>query len=232
MQDYLETAYTQMQNCDFAGFEAALNAVTAAHDDADLHALAKTVTADVAALTANAQAAHATHWENSGRDNSGLNASRIAFDPVADQAKALVKEIDHLFKLATRVHEADVAAGTKAAEGKKRLNVLDVARNSVTEHLKDARYFHTQADWLQIRFPGAALCDVEGLVKLADHAKLEENDWSLTPGRYVGVAPEEEDEDFDFEEALRDIHIEIDGLNAEAVDLAATISKNFKELIV
>jgi len=45
---------------------------------------------------------------------------------------------------------------------------------------------------------------VEGLVKLVDHAELADNDWSLTPGRYVGVAPEE-DEDFDFEETLRDI---------------------------
>ena len=69
-------------------------------------------------------------------------------------------------------------------------------------------------------------------LKLVDRAELEANDWSLTPGRYVGVAPEEEDEDFDFEEALRDIHIEIDGLNAEAAELAATIKKNFEELIV
>ena len=30
---------------------------------------------------------------------------------------------------------------------------------------------------------------------------------SLTPGRYVGVAPEEEDADFDFEETLRKIHL-------------------------
>ncbi|MEP1497885.1 hypothetical protein [Pseudophaeobacter sp.] len=221
-----------MQNCDFAGFGTALTAVTAAHDDADLHALAKTVTTDITALTASAKAAQAAHWENAHRDNDGLNPSRAAFEPVADQAKALVKEIDHLFKLATRVHDADVAAGTKAAEGKKRLNALDAARHGVTEHLKDARYFHTQADWLQTRFPDATLCDVEGLVKLVDHTNLEENDWSLTPGRYVGVAPEEEDEDFDFEEALRDIHIEIDGLNAEAAELAETISKNFKELIV
>ena len=56
------------------------------------------------------------------------------------------------------------------------------------------------------------------------------NDWSLTPGRYVGVAPEEVDEDFDFEEALRDIHVELAGLNDEAVELAAKISKNFEEL--
>ena len=61
-------------------------------------------------------------------------------------------------------------------------------------------------------------------------AGIEANDWSLTPGRYVGVAPEEEDEDFDFEEALRDIHVELEDLNAEAVELAATIKKNFEEL--
>ena len=60
--------------------------------------------------------------------------------------------------------------------------------------------------------------------------RLEANDWSLTPGRYVGVAPEEEDDDFDFEEALRDIHVELEDLNAEAAQLAATIKKNFEEL--
>ena len=52
------------------------------------------------------------------------------------------------------------------------------------------------------------------MVKLVDRAEIEANDWSLTPDRYVGVAPEEEDEDFDFEEALRDIHVESDDLNA------------------
>ncbi|MBV1900042.1 MAG: hypothetical protein KUG56_00050, partial [Kordiimonadaceae bacterium] len=49
-------------------------------------------------------------------------------------------------------------------------------------------------------------------------------------GRYVGVAPEIEDEDFDFEEVLSDIHIELKGLNEEAAILAAKIQKNFEEL--
>ena len=69
-----------------------------------------------------------------------------------------------------------------------------------------------------------------GLVKRVEHAEIEANDWSLTPGRYVGVAPEEEDEDFDFEETLREIHLELEDLNAEAVTLAATIKKNFEGL--
>ena len=92
------------------------------------------------------------------------------------------------------------------------------------------RYFWKQAHWLTERFPEAQLRDVAGLVKLVDRAEIAANDWSLTPGRYVGVAPEEEDEDFDFEEALREIHVELEDLNAEAVQLAATIKRNFEEL--
>lgn len=92
------------------------------------------------------------------------------------------------------------------------------------------RYFWQQAHWLTERFPEAKLCDVEGLVKLVDRAGIEANDWSLTPGRYVGVAPEEVDEDFDFEETLREIHVELEDLNVEAIRLAATIKNNFEEL--
>jgi type I restriction enzyme M protein len=71
---------------------------------------------------------------------------------------------------------------------------------------------------------------VEGLVKLVDRATIKVHDWSLTPGRYVGVAPEEADEDFDFEEALRSIHIDLKGLNDEAAELAIQITRNFEEL--
>lgn len=231
VQNYLETAFTQIQTCDFTVFQKALKTVRDAHNDEELGKLSATVTADIKGLQVSSKDARAT-WDKGARDNAGLSASSAAFEPVADQAKAVVKEIDHLFKLATRVHEADVANGTKPAEGKKRLNELDAARHEVTEHLKQARYFHTQAEWLQTRFPDAELRDVEGLVKLVGRDELAANDWSLTPGRYVGVAPEEEDEDFDFEGALRDIHIEIEGLNAEAVELSAKITRNFNELIV
>ena len=72
---------------------------------------------------------------------------------------------------------------------------------------------------------------MQGLVKLVDHVELAANDFSLTPGRYVGVAPEVEDDEFDFEEALREIHLELDGLNTEAAELSEVIAKNFEELL-
>ena len=42
--------------------------------------------------------------------------------------------------------------------------------------------------------------------------------------------PDEEDEDFNFKEALRSIHIDLNGLNEEAAELAARIARNFEEL--
>ena len=68
-------------------------------------------------------------------------------------------------------------------------------------------------------------------MKLVDRKEIEAADWSLTPGRYVGVAPPEEDEDFDFEAALRDIQTELVDLNKEATELAAKIQESFEALV-
>ena len=83
---------------------------------------------------------------------------------------------------------------------------------------------------MQDRFPKAEFEAVTGLVKLVDRKEIKAADWSLTPGRYVGVAPPEVDDDFDFEQTLREIHIELSDLNKEAVELAAKIQTNFEEL--
>ena len=65
---------------------------------------------------------------------------------------------------------------------------------------------------------------------LVSRKDIEDADWSLSPGHYVGVAPEEPDDDFDFEQTIRDIHTELADLNKEAVELAARIQENFEEL--
>ncbi len=124
--------------------------------------------------------------------------------------------------------ESDLWANSDISKARK---AIEDARAGAVEALRRARYFVQQADWLQDRFPETELRNVEGLVKLVDRAEIETHDWSLTPGRYVGVAPEEEDEDFDFEEALRSIHIDLKGLNEEAAELAVRIARNFEELM-
>ena len=170
--------------------------------------------------------------------NDTQHAARQAFDPIAEAIRGLVKQVDLLYKLAARLAalSADLAADDtisavydRRATGRL-VKQLDEERKATVEQLKHAAYFHRQVAWLQDRFPRAELEAVPGLVKLVDRKDIEAADWSLTPGRYVGVAPPEEDEDFDFEQTLRDIHTELADLNKEAVELAAKIQKNFEDL--
>ena len=86
------------------------------------------------------------------------------------------------------------------------------------------------AAWLEERFPDGKYRDVEGLVKVVSRAEIAANDWSLTPGRYVGVA-EDEGDDEDFVESMAVLHEELKDLNVKAAKLAATIDANWKELV-
>jgi type I restriction enzyme M protein len=97
--------------------------------------------------------------------------------------------------------------------------------------LHETEYFYKQAHWLTSRFPDGVYADVEGLCKVVSQAEIEAKDWSLSPGRYVGVDTATDD-DFDYEERLAEIHIELDGLNEEAIALANTIAGNFKEIVI
>jgi type I restriction enzyme M protein len=170
--------------------------------------------------------------------NSAQHAARQTFGPMAESARGLIKQIDLLYKLAARTAQLaqELAAYEDAAEFydrrtiNKQTKLLDEERKSAVEQLKDCAYLHRQVCWLQDRFPEAAMQDVLGLCKVVSRAEIEAADWSLTPGRFVGVAPAEVDEDFDFEQTLRDIHLELADLNRESVDLALKIQTNFEEL--
>ena len=181
-----------------------------------------------------------SQWENTADANAALVRLTQQLEPLAEASRDLIKQTDLIYKLATRLIDELTSSPLPLGEGPgvrgsnrditRARKAADEARQSAVEQLKQVRYFWKQAHWLTERFPEAKLRDVEGLVKLVDIKEIEANDWSLTPGRYVGVAPEEVDEDFDFEETLREIHVELEDLNAEAVTLTATIKRNFEEL--
>jgi type I restriction enzyme M protein len=202
----------------------------------DLSSAQATVNADCEALAAEGDV-QTKAWSGVGRDNASLNAARLTLHPLADRCRDLTKQIDLAAKLSGRVmdiavkeltaRDSDVWGSADIGRARK---ALESTRAEAVEALRQARYFVKQADWLQERFPDAVLRDVEGLVKLVDRATIKVHDYSLTPGRYVGVAPEERDEDFDFEEILRAIHIDLKGLNEEAAELAAKIAQSFEEL--
>ncbi len=94
-------------------------------------------------------------------------------------------------------------------------------RDQVLEALKQAVYFVHQVHWLHSRFPDGVYDDVPGLCKAVTVDEIAANDWSLTPGRYVGVAAGGvEDDEEEFAEKLREIHDELAELNERAVGLA------------
>ncbi|MFZ5503664.1 MAG: type I restriction-modification system subunit M [Pseudomonadota bacterium] len=178
------------------------------------------------------------------KTNEAQHAARQTFDPLADAARGLIKQIDLLYKLAARAAQlaTELSPSPLAGEGwgegvsfdrratSKHIKQLDEERKTAVEQLKAATYLHRQIAWLQDRFPNAEMQDVPGLCKVVSRADIEAAGWSLTPGRYVGVAPAEVDENFDFEQTLRDIHVELVDLNREAVELAAKIQENFEEV--
>ncbi len=98
--------------------------------------------------------------------------------------------------------------------------------------LKKVLYFERQAHWLLSRFPDGEFVPVPGLCAVVTKAAVEGADGSLTPGRYVGVAPPHVGEDFDFELALREIHLELADLNREASLLADVIQANLADLVL
>ncbi len=176
-------------------------------------------------------------WQKAPYTNAALTKLVDQCEPLGNAGRDLVKQTDLVYKLVARLIEvcetecdAKESDDWSSRDVTKTRKAADEARKLAVEQLKQVRYFWRQAHWLTSRFPDGKLCDVEGLVKLVDRAEIETNDWSLTPGRYVGVAPEEVDENFDFEETLREIHVELRDLNSEAQTLAKFIQKNFEEL--
>jgi len=150
--------------------------------------------------------------------------SRLA--GLSEASQTLAKQTDALHKLAVNLLEnRDKNAAPKSQQNRIRRDAaharkaLDAARQTALAQLEQTQYFHRQACWLTERFPDAKLRDVAGLVKLVSRKEIEANDWSLTPGRYVGVSPEQADEGYDFGESMRGLHAELRELDTEAARL-------------
>lgn len=97
----------------------------------------------------------------------------------------------------------------------------------VISQIKSCRAVIKEAKWLTDKFGEGTYSDVLGLCKLATVEEIEEKNWSLTPGAYVGVAPVKEDDE-NFEERMAEIHKELLTLQAESNKLMDAISVNFE----
>jgi len=194
--------------------------------------------ADRAALLADLNAFRDVYAAAPPESNAPQHAARTVFDPISGKLRGLIKQVDLLHKLTGRTADRAQAVASDATVVElydrravsRLLKQLDGQRLAAVEQLARVVYLYRQIAWLQERFPNAELTAVPGLVKLVDLDEIEAADWSLSPGRYVGVAPFIEDADFDFEQTIRDIHTELGDLNSEAVQLAVAVQENFAAL--
>ena len=162
------------------------------------------------------------------------------------QTKALRKPQDKLIKqltdavgTATKEYQLNKNKDWKELNLKEQLDQLKALQTQLSGNpdeeepglLHETEYFYRQAHWLTSRFPDGVYTDVEGLCKVVTQAEIEAKDWSLSPGRYVGVDTATH-EDFDYEERLKEIHIELEGLNEEAIALANVIATNYKSIAI
>lgn len=91
-----------------------------------------------------------------------------------------------------------------------------------------------EVDWLLERWPDGTYRDVIGLCKVAKitgEDGIEDNDWSLNAGRYVGVVIEDDGmTENEFRQEMLSLNGEFSQLSAEAADLQKEIEKNMKDL--
>jgi len=81
----------------------------------------------------------------------------------------------------------------------------------------------------QFKTADKAYVDEPGFVKVATTAEIAENDYVLTPGRYVGFAAEEEDSEV-FEEKMQRLTAELGEQFAAGAELEKEIRANLKKI--
>lgn len=142
--------------------------------------------------------------------------------------------IEHLHEILAITQEQikiceETAQKAEAQADRKSKKAIKQANEDMIANIKENEEIIKQAIWLTDKFGDGTYADIAGLCKIAENSEIKEKNYSLTPGAYVGVAEVEEDDE-DFEERMKEIHVELNKLQSESNDLMATINANLKEL--
>ena len=170
------------------------------------------------------------------KKNAAQQELRATFDPFFTQLHDCLKQIDK----AVRRHEKTLAekalAGKTGKAGKRQTadratRQLKTALETLHAEVKNAESFFAHIHWLQERFPKAKYEDVTGLCKLADLKEIKEQDYSLNPGRYVGVVIEEDGKtEEEFLQDILDLNEQLTGFTSDAEKLGTIIDSNISKI--
>ncbi|MET6759547.1 class I SAM-dependent DNA methyltransferase [Pseudoalteromonas sp. NCIMB_1079] len=154
------------------------------------------------------------------------------FEPFFDALHLGLKQLDKTLRRQEK--EKSKAAKNKGKRGNtdRQTKKLKVALEQLHKEVKSAELFFKHINWLQERFPKAEYEDVIGLCKLASPKDLEEQDYSLNAGRYVGVVIDDDGKtEEEFLNELSEINDELLELNEHSNNLAKIINQNVQAIV-
>ncbi len=164
--------------------------------------------------------------------NQAQKRLRATYDPFFTGLHDCLKQVDK----AVHRHEKTLAEQAKA-DGRRQsvdraTRQLKTALEALHAEVNNAEGYFGHIRWLQERFPEGRYEDVTGLCKLAAPEEVKEQDYSLNPGRYVGVMIEEDGKtEEEFVGDLSDLGDQLRTLDLEATHLVDTIYSNLDALL-
>jgi type I restriction enzyme M protein len=163
--------------------------------------------------------------------NQAQQALRATYAPFFEKLHASLKALDKAIRDGDKRKAEAVKAAGKRGGGNRQSKAMRDALQALHDEVKLAESAFGHIEWLQQRFPKAAYEDVTGLCKLATRAEIEEQDWSLNPGRYVGVVIEEDGKtEEEFLEELIARQDELVELFKQSGELQAVLAANVAAL--
>lgn len=135
----------------------------------------------------------------------------------------------------TKLYDGETEEFTKLIK-EYETNMANAPETSDEEDNPPKSYWQANIDWLKERFPEGKYRDVIGLCKVA---KLEgedgvkDQDYSLNPGRYVGVVIEDDGmTEEEFKDKMLGLNKEYKALSDEVAGLENILDDNLKELFL
>ena len=175
------------------------------------------------------QKSHSTLKDVS-KKNTAQIALREKFDPFFEKLHQDLKVLDKAVRNVEKSAATSNGNGTRNTD--KQLKGVKAKLSELHTEMKSAEESFKHIAWLQERFPKAEYEDVTGLCKLASLDEVKEQDYSLNPGRYVGVVIEEDGKtEEEFLEELAKLQAELQSLNASSSALEISIGKNISGLV-
>ena len=163
--------------------------------------------------------------------NQAQHQLRNALDPFFAALHEGLKRLDKTVRQHEKQQTEQAQQEGKRTSTDRRTKALKSALEELHQDVKNAEIYFQHIHWLQERFPNAQYEDVTGLCKLATPEEIKEQDYSLNPGRYVGVVIEEDGKtEEEFIAELLAMNDELCSLNHAALGLETLIDHHVRQI--